>query len=257
MIDPLARVDPRAVIASDAEIGPWVSVGPDVTVGPRTKVEAHCVIKGPTTIGEDNSIFPFCTIGDDPQDKKYQPDGNSILEIGDRNTIREYCSINRGTSQGGGLTKIGHDNWIMAYCHIAHDCLIGSNCVFANNSTLAGHVEVHDYATLGGFSGVHQFCRLGENSFSAISTIIVKDVPPFFMVSGNTARARGVNKVGLRRRGFSSISVEAVKKCYKLLYMKGIGFDEAINAIAKEGELDAQAYKIDQFIKTSERGIMR
>jgi len=257
LIDPLARVDPRALIASDAEIGPWVSVGPNVTVGSGTKIEAHCVIKGPTTIGEDNRIFPFCTIGDDPQDKKYQPDGNSILQIGNRNTIREYCSINRGTSQGGGRTEIGHDNWIMAYCHIAHDCLIGSNCVFANNSTLAGHVEVHDYATLGGFSGVHQFCRLGENSFSAISTIIVKDVPPFFMVSGNTARARGVNKVGLRRRGFSDISIEAVKKCYKLLYMKGIGFDEAIKAIAKEGETDPQAHKIDQFIKTSERGIVR
>ncbi len=257
MIDPLARVDPRAVIASDAEIGPWVSVGPNVTIGSRTKIEAHCVIKGPTTIGEDNIVFPFCSIGDDPQDKKYQPDGNSTLEIGDRNTIREYCSINRGTSQGGGLTRIGHDNWIMAYCHVAHDCLIGNNCVFANNSTLAGHVEVHDYAVLGGFSGVHQFCRLGENSFSAISTIIVKDVPPFFMVSGNTARARGVNKVGLRRRGFSTVSIEVVKKCYKLLYMKGIGFDEAIKAIAKEGEVDPQAYKIDQFIKASERGIVR
>jgi UDP-N-acetylglucosamine acyltransferase len=145
----------------------------------------------------------------------------------------------------------------MAYCHIAHDCLIGSHCVFANNSTLAGHVEVHDYATLGGFSGVHQFCRLGENSFSAISTIIVKDVPPFFMVSGNTARARGVNKVGLRRRGFSGISIEAVKKCYKLLYMKGIGFDEAVKEIAKEGEIDPQAHKIDQFIKASQRGIVR
>jgi len=257
VIDPLARVDPRALIASDAEIGPWVYVGPNVTIGARTKVEAHCVIKGPTIIGEDNSIFPFCTIGDDPQDKKYQPDGSSALEIGDRNTIREYCSINRGTSQGGGLTKIENDNWIMAYCHIAHDCLIGSSCVFANNSTLAGHVVVQDYVILGGFSGVHQFCRLGENSFSAISTIIVKDVPPFFMVSGNTARARGVNKVGLKRRGFPSSNIEAVKKCYKLLYMKGLGFDGAMEAIGREAEVDPLAYKIDQFIKMSERGIVR
>ena len=257
MIDPLARVDPRAVIAADAEIGPWVSIGPKVVVGSRTKIEAHCVIKGPTRIGADNIIFPFCAIGGDPQDKKYQTEGDSILEIGDRNIIREYCSVNRGTSQGGGVTKLGDDNWIMAYCHIAHDCIVGSHCVFSNNSTLAGHVEVHDYVILGGFSGVHQFCRLGENSFSAISTIIVKDVPPFFMVSGNTAKARGVNKVGLKRRGFPTSSIEAVKNCYKFLYMKGIGFDDAVEAIEREGQKDPLALKIHEFVKMSERGIIR
>ncbi len=257
MIDPLARVDPRAIIANDAELGPWVSVGPDVSIGSRTKIAAHCVIKGPTTIGADNAISPFCSIGDDPQDKKYQHDGASRLEIGDGNTIREYCSINRGTSQGGGVTRIGDNNWIMAYCHIAHDCLVGSHCVFANNATLAGHVEIHDYVILGGFCGIHQFCKLGENSFSAISTIIVKDVPPFFMVSGNTAKARGVNKVGLKRRGFSQESMEAVKKCYKLLYVKSITFEEAVEAIEHEGTKDPLAFKIHQFIKTSERGVVR
>ena len=196
-------------------------------------------------------------MGDDPQDKKYNEDGQeSRLEIGDGNTIREYCSINRGTALGGGVTKVGSDNWIMGYCHIAHDCFIGSHCIMANNSTLAGHVEINDYAILGGFTGVHQFCRLGESSFSAISTIIVKDIPPFVMVSGNTARARGINKVGMKRRGFGQEDIESVKNCYRIMYRRSLTTSSALVELEKEVASPVIA-KIHGFVLESTRGIVR
>jgi len=258
LISELASVDPSASIAPGAEIGPWTYIGPGVIVGEGTKIHSHCNIKGPTVIGSNNTIHSFCSVGDDPQDKKYNEDGQeSRLEIGDGNTIREYCSINRGTALGGGVTKVGSDNWIMGYCHIAHDCFIGSHCIMANNSTLAGHVEINDYAILGGFTGVHQFCRLGESSFSAISTIIVKDIPPFVMVSGNTARARGINKVGMKRRGFGQEDIEAVKKSYRIMYRRSLTTSNALEELEKELGASPVVAKIHRFVMESTRGIVR
>ena len=184
MIDVSARIHPGARLAEGVSVGPWTLIGDGVEIGPHTTVGAHCVLKGPTRIGAHNRIYPFCSIGEDPQEKKYDPDVPVRLEVGDRNVFREYVSIHRGTQAGGGLTQVGSDNWIMAYCHIAHDCLVGNHTVFANNATLAGHVEIQDYAILAGFVGVHQFCRVGESSFSAISSVIVKDLPPYFMAEG-------------------------------------------------------------------------
>ena len=258
MISKLASVDPSASIAPGAEIGPWTFIGPGVVVGEGTKIHSHCNIKGPTVIGSNNTIHSFCSVGGDPQDKKYNEDGQeSRLEIGDGNTVREYCSINRGTALGGGVTKVGSNNWIMGYCHVAHDCFIGSHCIMANNSTLAGHVEINDYAILGGFTGVHQFCRLGESSFSAISTIIVKDVPPFVIVSGNTARARGINKVGMRRRGFDQESIESVKNCYRTMYRRSLTTSSALEELEKEVGTNPIVAKIHGFVLDSARGIVR
>ena len=203
MIDPTAIIHPESDIAPDVDVGPYTVIGKNVSVDSGTSIGSHVVIKGPTKIGPNNKIYHFCSIGDDPQDKKYHGEGDSILEIGSGNTFREYVSINRGTGEGGGKTIIGNNNWIMAYVHIAHDCIIGSNTIFANNATLAGHVTIDDYVILGGFTGVHQFCRIGGYSFSAISSVIVKDVPPYVLVSGNTAKPSGLNREGLKRHGFS------------------------------------------------------
>jgi UDP-N-acetylglucosamine acyltransferase len=183
--------------------------------------------------------------------------GSSRLEIGSRNTIREYCSINRGTPGGGGLTRLGDDNWIMAYCHIAHDCRVGNHTVFANNSTLAGHVEIEDYVILGGFTGVHQFCRLGESSFTAIASIVVRDVPPFVMVNGNTARPRTINREGMKRRGMDALALGAVKRCYKALYRQGRSLEEALGVLAEEARESPQAERMLNFVRASARGIVR
>lgn len=256
MIDPSARVDARAVLAPDVEIGPWTSIGPGVEIASGTRVAAHVVVKGPTRIGRANYIGPFCSIGDDPQDKKFAG-GESRLEIGDHNTIREYSSINRGTPLGGGVTRLGNHNWIMAYCHIAHDCQVGDHTVFANNATLAGHVEVHDYVILGGFTGVHQFCRIGASSFTAIAAIVVRDVPPFMMVNGNTARPRAINREGLKRRGFSPDLIGTLKNCYRLLYRQGLPLEQALARIEAEHGTHAEVASLVAFIRASQRGIVR
>ena len=188
MIDSTAVIHRNARISDLAEIGPYSVIGSNVEIGAGSCIGSHVTIDGPTVIGKDNRIFQFCSIGEDPQDKKYKGEAESALVIGDRNTIREFCTINRGTGDGGGVTRIGHDNWIMAYVHIAHDCQVGNQTVFANHSTLAGHVQVDDAVILGGLTGVHQFCHIGRFSFAAISTVIVKDVPPYLMVTGNTAK---------------------------------------------------------------------
>ncbi|MFP6681318.1 MAG: acyl-ACP--UDP-N-acetylglucosamine O-acyltransferase [Gammaproteobacteria bacterium] len=257
MIDPTAIIHPDAIIGSDVSIGPWSMVGADVEIGARSQIGSHVVLKGPTQIGTNNKVFPYCCIGEDPQDKKFEPVSNSKLIIGDRNVIREYCSINRGTDHGGGITSIGDDNWIMAYCHIAHDCHIGNHTIFANNSTLAGHVEIHDFAILGGFTGVHQFCRVGKGAFSAIAAIIVKDVPPFVIVEGNTARARGINREGLKRRGADKDVLTALKRAYKTLYRQGLNLQDAI-AELKTGACGIPEIELlISFIQESERGIVR
>ena len=257
MIHPTVQIDPRAECDENVSIGPFSVIGPDVKIASGCRIGSHVVINGPTEIGENTAIFSFCSIGEDPQDKKFDPAGESRLVIGKNNTIREYCSINRGTPGGGGVTALGDDNWIMAYCHIAHDCQVGNHVIFANNATLAGHVEIHDYAILGGFTGVHQFCRMGENSFSAISAVIVKDVPPFVIVDGNTARARAINREGLRRRGFDSDTISALKEAFKTIYKKGLTLKEAVDTLeSRVGEI-RQVGQFLEFIEQSQRGIVR
>ncbi len=257
MIDASAIIHPEAKIGADVTIGPWTTIGAGVEIGDGCWIGPHVVLRGPTRIGANNKIYQFCSIGDDPQDKKFEPVADSTLEIGDNNVIREYCSINRGTPHGGGRTTLGHDNWIMAYCHIAHDCHVGNHTIFANNSTLAGHVEIHDHVILGGFTGVHQFCRMGEGSFSAIAAIIVKDVPPFVMVEGNTARARAVNREGLKRRGVDAEVIAELKRAYKTLYREGLGLSEALAKLVDNPKKTPQVLQFVEFIECSERGIVR
>lgn len=257
MIDSRAIIDPGARIGHDVEIGPYSTIGPGVEIGDGTRIAEHVVIRGPTRIGHGNRIFQFCSIGEDPQDKKFAGESESRLEIGDGNTIREYCSINRGTGEGGGVTRLGDDNWIMAYVHVAHDCLVGSHTVFANNATLAGHVSVDDYAILGGFTGVHQFCHIGSHSFSAIASVIVKDVPPYIMVSGNTATPSGLNREGLKRRGFSREDVEALRMAYKTVYRDGLLLKDALEQLEPACADNNEVARFVEFIRASERGIVR
>lgn len=214
MIHPTAIVDKSARIATGVSVGPYSVIGSDVEIGEDTWIGPHVIINGPTRIGRDNRIFQFNSIGEIPQDKKYQGEVSS-LEIGDRNTIREYCTLNRGTRHGGGVTRVGDDNWIMAYVHIAHDCQVGSGIIMANNATLAGHVTIGNHAILGGFTLVHQFCELGDHSFSAMGTAIGKDVPPFVLVAGQPASPRGLNSEGLKRHGFDSDTLDLLRKAYK------------------------------------------
>ncbi|MGH8612301.1 MAG: acyl-ACP--UDP-N-acetylglucosamine O-acyltransferase [Gammaproteobacteria bacterium] len=257
MIDPCAIVDDRATIGEGVRIGPWSMIGPRVEIGPGTWVGPHVVIRGPTRIGRNNRIFQFSSIGDDAQDKKYRGEAEPRLEIGDGNTIREHCTLNRGTLQGGGVTRLGDCNWIMAYVHIAHDCLVGNHTVFANNASLAGHVVVDDHAVLGGFSAVHQYCRVGAHSFSAIATVITKDVPPYVLVSENPARAHGVNREGLRRNGFESESIEAIRRAYRVLYRQNLLLKEAIGRLEEIAlECNRVAPLVD-FLRQSSRGIVR
>ena len=257
MIDQTAIIHSNADIHKNVSIGPYSVIGENVSIGSGTVIGSHVVITGPTTIGPNNKIFHFSSIGEDPQDKKFNKDKNSYLEIGANNTIREYVSINRGTSDGGGKTIIGNNNWIMAYVHIAHDCIIGNNSTFANNTTLAGHVAIQDFVTLGGFTGVHQFCRIGSYSFSAISSVIVKDVPPYILVSGNTAKPSGLNREGLKRNGFDADTISLLKKAYRIIYRENLTLAEALNELM-ELSVDSKSVSVmHSFISLSERGIVR
>lgn len=256
MIDPRAAVDPTAELAEDVSVGPFAVVGGNVRISAGTEVGAHAVIEGPTRIGRDNRIHAFASVGTDPQDKKYAGE-NTRLEIGDGNTIREFVTINRGTAGGGGVTRIGDDNWIMAYVHIAHDCLIGSHTVFANNATLAGHVVVQDHAILGGFTLVHQFCRLGAHCFTAMGSAINRDVPPFVMVAGHMATPRGINTEGLRRRGFSNNRLAAIRQAYKTLYRSGLRLEQAREQLRAEGQDNPDIDELASFIVDSQRSIVR
>jgi len=256
-VHPSALIDKDVKLAKDVVVGPWAQVGAGVSLGQGTVVGSHCVISGPTSIGSKNRIHPFCVVGSDPQDKKFVGDSSSSLIIGDNNVVREYCSINRGTSEGGGVTRIGDGNWIMAYCHVAHDCQIGSNSVFANNATLAGHVVVGDFVTLGGFTGIHQFCQMGEGSFTAISSVVKKDVPPYVIVKGNAAKPRCINRIGLQRRGFSQEQINALRKCYRIVYLQGNTLEVAINKVETEIENCGLVQRFRDFITESQRGIVR
>lgn len=231
-VHPTAVVDSNAQIDGSASIGPYTVVGPNVRIGPRTTVGAHCVIDGQTSIGADNQIFQFNSIGSVPQDKKYAGEP-CALQIGDRNTIREFCSINIGSPGDQGVTRIGDDNWIMAYVHVAHDCLLGDHIIIANSTQLAGHVHIGDWVILGGFTGIHQFVKVGAHSFTAIASVLVADLPPFVMCQGQPAEARSMNFEGLRRRAFSAERISAVKAMHKALYRSGVTLEEAKIRIAE------------------------
>lgn len=256
MIDSRAVIDPAARIAPGVIVGPYSVIGPDVEIEAGCRIGPHVVIRGPTTIGRDNEIFQFASIGDAPQDKKYAHEPTR-LEIGDRNVIREACTINRGTVQDRGVTSIGNDNWIMAYVHIAHDCIVGNHTIFANNASLAGHVRVEDHAILGGFTLVHQFCAIGAHAFTGMGSSIAKDVPPYMMVSGAPAHPHGLNSEGLKRRGFSSETLATLKKAYKLLYRSGLPFDEALAAIRGLEADCAEVTPLREFLEHQTRGIIR
>ncbi|MGL1833762.1 acyl-ACP--UDP-N-acetylglucosamine O-acyltransferase [Rhodocyclaceae bacterium SMB388] len=256
MIHATAIVHPDARLGRNVAIGPYSIIGPDVEIGDDTRIGPHVVIEGHTRIGCANEIFQFCSIGAVPQDKKYD-DEPTRLEIGDRNTIREYCSFNVGTSQDVGVTRIGNDNWIMAYVHVAHDCQVGNNTIFANNATLAGHVHIGDWAILGGFTGVHQFVRVGAHSFCGVGTVLLQDLPPFVTVAGNPASPRGINSEGLRRRGYSADGIATIKRAYRTLYRSGLTLDEARQQIAQMAVQCAELGPFSTFIADSGRGIVR
>ena len=257
MIDEHAVIDANAIIGDNVYVGPYTVIGADVVIGDDNWIGSHVVIKGPTKIGKSNKIYQFSSMGDDPQDKKYTGDGLSTLEIGDGNLIREYCSINRGTEEGGGKTLIGNDNWIMAYVHIAHDCLVGNNTVFANNASLAGHVTIDDFVVLGGFTGVHQFCRIGKHCFTAAFSVVVKDIPPFLMVSGNTAKPSGLNREGLKRHGFTSEKANLLRDAYKIVYRNGLTKKMAVEALRELAPESDAVGEFADFIEKSTRGIVR
>lgn len=256
MIHPTAIIHPGARLGNGVRVGPYSIIGEHVDIGDNTWIGPHVVIEGRTSIGRENQIFQFCSIGAIPQDKKYAGEPTR-LEIGDRNVIREYCSFNLGVPGAGGITTMGSDNWIMAYVHVAHDCHVGNNTTFANNATLAGHVEVGDWATLGGFTGVHQFVRVGAHSFCGVSTVLLQDLPPFVTVSGNPCAPHGINSEGLKRRGYSADSILAVKRAYKTLYRSGLSLEEARKHIAAAAATEPALQIFSDFLATPGRGIVR
>lgn len=255
-IHPSAIIDLKANIAEDVEISPYAIIGPDVEIDSGTWIGPHVVIEGPTKIGKENRIFQFASIGAEPQDKKYKGEPTTLI-IGDRNVIRESCTINRGTVQDIGKTEIGNDNWIMAYVHIAHDCIIGNNTIFANNATLAGHVTIHDFAILGGFTLVHQYCHLGEHSFTGMGTALGKDLPPFVMAFGAPGIPRGINSEGLKRHGYDGQQRTAIKDAYKTIYRQKLSLEDAIMELQKsENEKVKQMARFCQRSQSA-RGIIR
>ncbi len=256
MIHATAIIDPRAQLAHDIVVGPYAVVGPDVTVGPQCSIGAHALIEGRTRIGRGNRIFHSCAIGGPPQDKKYAGEPTS-LEIGEGNTFREFCTVNTGTIQDEGVTRIGDDNWIMAYAHIAHDCRIGSHTILANSTQLAGHVFVGDYAILGGLTGVHQFVKVGAHSMTGGGTILFQDLPPFVLAQGNPAKPYGVNTEGLRRRGFTPEAIEAIRRAYKTLYRNKLTFAEARAAIEEDAKAVPELGIFVDFLAAAKRGVLR
>ena len=257
-IHPTASVADGAVLDETVTVGPYAVIGPQVTIGPGTTVGAHCVIEGRTTIGSDNRIFQFASLGAAPQDKKYAGEPTRLV-IGDRNTIREFCTFNLGTAQDRGVTTVGDDNWIMAYVHIAHDCVVGNQTILANNATLAVHVA--DQAIIGGLTGVHQFVKIGAHVMAGFASHISQDVPPFMMVDGNPLAVRGLNIEGLRRRGFSPARVSAIKQMHRLLYRQGLTLEAARACIADlpavHPEAAADIALVQAFLDSSTRGIAR
>jgi UDP-N-acetylglucosamine acyltransferase len=255
-IHPTALVSERAKIADDVQIGPFTIIGDEVEIGAGSVVDSHVVINGPTRIGRNNHIYQFASVGDDPQDKKYRGEPTR-LEIGDGNTIRECCTISRGTTQDEGVTRIGNDNWIMAYVHIAHDCQVGDHCIFANNATLAGHVRVGDWVIFAGFTGAHQFCHIGAHAFLGMYAGTSQDVPAYTMIGGQPPSPKGINSEGLKRRGFTPEQIRNIRNAYRVVYRSGLKLAEAVSELEA---LVAEQPEIELFVtslKSSERGIIR
>jgi len=255
-VHPTAIVEAGAELAGDVTVGPYSIVRSSAKIDAGTRIGPHVVIGANTTIGRNNVFFQFSSIGEDPQDKKFKGE-TTFLEIGDNNTFREFCTLNRGTAQDAGVTRIGSDNWIMAYVHVAHDCQIGSHTIFANNAQLAGHVYVGDFAILGGFTVVHQFCRIGAHSLTAMGTILLQDLPPFVTASGNPAEAHGVNTEGLRRRQFSSEALAALRRAYKQLYKEGLTLNSAREKLLTTLEPFPELALLPRFLESAGRGIVR
>lgn len=256
LIHETAIISNKAKLAKDVTVGPYSIIDANVSIESGTVIDSHVVIKGNTTIGSDNHIYSFVSIGDDPQDKKYDGEQTAV-EIGSRNSIREYTTINKGTIQDVGTTRLGDDNWIMAYVHIAHDCQVGSNTIFANNTTLGGHVIVGDYVIFGGFSGAHQFCKIGAHSFLGMYSGVARDLPPYVIVMGQPAEPRGINLEGLKRRDFNSDQIRNIKTAYKNLYMSNLRLDEAINEIKKIDDISGEMNLLVEFLSHATRGIVR
>lgn len=257
MIDPRAVVDPSAQLAPDVTVGPYSIIGADVEIAAGTWIGPHVVIQGPTRIGRENKIYQFSSIGDAPQDKKYGGE-RTRLEIGDRNTIREFVTINRGTVQDAGLTRLGDDNWIMAYVHVAHDCVIGNRTIFANGASLAGHVHIEDDVVLGGFALVYQFTRLGMHSFCGFACGVNHDVPPYVTVAGYRAEPHGINTEGLRRRGFTDEEIQAIRRAYKAIYRANLRLEEAIEKVREmAAEYPRLQILADFLAAPSRNGIVR
>tara|TARA_B100000929_G_scaffold85226_1_gene66514 strand:- start:599 stop:1369 length:771 start_codon:yes stop_codon:yes gene_type:complete len=256
MIHKSVIISETAKISDNVEIGPFSIIGDHVEIGEGTRINSHVVINGPTIIGSENHIYQFTSIGDDPQDKKYRGE-STRLKIGNRNTIREYCSISRGTTQDKSLTTIGDDNWIMAYVHIAHDCQVGNNIIFANSATLAGHVHVGDWAIFAGFTGAHQFCHIGAHSFIGMNSLTNKDIPAYTMASGQPVTPRGVNTEGLKRRNFSTEEINNIKNAYRILYRSELTLAQAISELEKLVENQPELLIFLESLKQSDRGIIR
>jgi UDP-N-acetylglucosamine acyltransferase len=259
-IHPSAVVDVGAELAADVVVGPYAVIGPNVRIGAGTHIGPHCVVEGHTTIGTGNKIFQFASIGAAPQDKKYQGEPTR-LEIGNDNTIREFCTLNIGTVQDAGVTRLGDDNWIMAYVHIAHDCVIGNHTILANSTQLGGHVHLGDWVFLGGLSGVHQFVRVGAHAMTGFQTRLAQDLPPFVTAAGNPAQAQGINAEGLKRRGYSAQRIAGVKQLHRVLYRNGLTLAAALEEIrvlaSQPSEAQADAQSMLSFLSDAARGIVR
>jgi len=256
LIDERAVVEPGAEIGDNVTVGPFSVISADASIGDGTWIGPHVVVTGRTRIGRNNRVYQFCSLGEAPQHLGYAGE-DTVVEIGDGNTIREYTTINRGTAEGGGVTRIGDNNFLMAYVHIAHDCLIGSNTIFANCASLAGHVAVGDHAILGGFTLVHQFCRIGAHSITGIGCVCLQDVPPFMLAAGNRAQPHGVNVKGLRRRGFEEDDIVALKRAYKVLYRSELALNDARERMLRDNGDHAAVGELVEFLGSSERGIIR
>ena len=256
LIHPQAIIEEGASIGKNVSIGPWSYISKDAVIGDNCVINSHVVIKGPTKIGEGNKFFQFASIGEDCQDLKYAGELTELI-IGDNNVFRESCTVHRGTIQDNSLTQIGSNNLFMAYTHVAHDCIVGSHCILANNASIAGHVHVGDYAILGGMTGVHQFCHIGAHSFVAANSLILKDIPPYLMVSGQPASPFGLNSEGLKRRGFDKEVILTIKRAYKEVYRKGLNVNEALEKVAALADDMPELTLFAEFIKNSSRGIAR
>lgn len=256
MLDSRALIDPAARLGSNVSVGPFSIIEADVELGDGTRIGPHVVIRSGTRMGRNNRVFQFASIGEDPQDKKYAGEPTR-LEIGDDNTFREYCTVNRGTAQDAGVTRIGNRNWLMAYTHVAHDCTIGDEVILANAATLAGHVDVGDFAILGGFAGVHQFCQIGAHAFIGNNCGITRDVPPFVLIGGPPSAPRGINSEGLKRRGFSASQLRNIRSAYKTVYRSDLRLEEAIKVLEQDLDEQPELLSFVTFLKNTRRSLLR